>query len=188
MTNIKNLKFKASHQFLLKHCVTAQHCHWEPPSQTKLFLFLKIWNYPTFYHKMQKKKTFFARFRQIFDNTSEAKSFQSHNCCHQGSEQKQQPASHRLYKMKSEPVLKYVPLKSRHLISICKKIITIIIITITSIIAILGKGSNNQNGNLWWIFPWRWGGLEFHLRIMKNDFLKKHLLESFPDCESVFCT
>ena len=31
------------------------------------------------------------------------------------------------------------------------------------------------------------GGLECHLPILKNDFLKNHL-ESFPDCENVFCT
>ena len=30
------------------------------------------------------------------------------------------------------------------------------------------------------------GGLEFHIGILKIDFLKKHL-ESFPDCEDVFC-
>ena len=31
------------------------------------------------------------------------------------------------------------------------------------------------------------GGLEFHIPILKNDFLENHL-ESFPDCENVFCT
>ena len=31
------------------------------------------------------------------------------------------------------------------------------------------------------------GGLECHLPILKNDFFKNHL-ESFPDCENVFCT
>ena len=31
------------------------------------------------------------------------------------------------------------------------------------------------------------GGLECHLHILKNDFFKNHL-ESFPDCENVFCT
>ena len=31
------------------------------------------------------------------------------------------------------------------------------------------------------------GGLEFHIPIMKNDFFRNHL-ESFPDCENVFCT
>ena len=31
------------------------------------------------------------------------------------------------------------------------------------------------------------GGLECHIPILKNDFLKNHL-ESFPDCENVFCT
>ena len=31
------------------------------------------------------------------------------------------------------------------------------------------------------------GGLVCHLPILKNDFLKNHL-ESFPDCENVFCT
>ena len=32
-----------------------------------------------------------------------------------------------------------------------------------------------------------WGGLECHIPILKNDFFKNHL-ESFPDCENVFCT
>ena len=37
-------------------------------------------------------------------------------------------------------------------------------------------------------FPWRGrGGLEYHIPILKNDFFKNHL-ESFPDCENVFCT
>ena len=31
------------------------------------------------------------------------------------------------------------------------------------------------------------GGLECHIPILKNDFFKYHL-ESFPDCENVFCT
>ena len=31
------------------------------------------------------------------------------------------------------------------------------------------------------------GGLECRIPLLKNDFLKKHL-ESFPDCENVFCT
>ena len=31
------------------------------------------------------------------------------------------------------------------------------------------------------------GGLECHIPIFKNDFFKNHL-ESFPDCENVFCT
>ena len=31
------------------------------------------------------------------------------------------------------------------------------------------------------------GGLDCHLHILKNDFFKNHL-ESFPDCENVFCT
>ena len=31
------------------------------------------------------------------------------------------------------------------------------------------------------------GGLECHIPILKNDFFKNHL-ESFPDCENVFCT
>ena len=31
------------------------------------------------------------------------------------------------------------------------------------------------------------GGLDCHLPILKNDFFKNHL-ESFPDCENVFCT
>ena len=31
------------------------------------------------------------------------------------------------------------------------------------------------------------GGLEFHIPILKNDFFENHL-ESFPDCENVFCT
>ena len=36
----------------------------------------------------------------------------------------------------------------------------------------LEKESNNQNGNLRWFLPWREGGLEFHLPILKNVFLK----------------
>ena len=51
----------------------------------------------------------------------------------------------------------------------------------------LGAFSNNQNGNLRWFSPWREGGLEFHIPILKNDFFENHL-ESFPDCENVFCT
>ena len=31
------------------------------------------------------------------------------------------------------------------------------------------------------------GGLEFHIPLLKNDFFKNHI-ESFPDCENVFCT
>ena len=31
------------------------------------------------------------------------------------------------------------------------------------------------------------GGLELHTPILKNDFFENHL-ESFPDCENVFCT
>ena len=31
------------------------------------------------------------------------------------------------------------------------------------------------------------GGLESHLPILKNDFIENHL-ESFRDCENVFCT
>ena len=31
------------------------------------------------------------------------------------------------------------------------------------------------------------GGLEFHIPILKNHFFENHL-ESFPDCENVFCT
>ena len=52
----------------------------------------------------------------------------------------------------------------------------------------LGKGSNNQNENKRCFFPGRGGGgLEFHIPILKNDFFGNHL-ESFPDCENVFCT
>ena len=55
----------------------------------------------------------------------------------------------------------------------------------------LGTESKNQNGNLRWHLPWRGGGsrggLECHIPILKNDFFKNHL-ESFPDCENVFCT
>ena len=51
----------------------------------------------------------------------------------------------------------------------------------------LGRGSNNQNGNLRWYLPWRGGGLECHIPILKYDFFENHL-ESFPDCENVFCT
>ena len=56
---------------------------------------------------------------------------------------------------------------------------------------ILGKGSNNQNGNLRWFLPRRGGGLEgvssATYLFWKMIFLKNHL-ESFPDCENVFCT
>ena len=31
------------------------------------------------------------------------------------------------------------------------------------------------------------GGLKFHIHILKNDFFGNYL-ESFPDCENVFCT
>ena len=31
------------------------------------------------------------------------------------------------------------------------------------------------------------GGLKCHIPILKNDFFENHL-ESFPDCENVFCT
>ena len=31
------------------------------------------------------------------------------------------------------------------------------------------------------------GGLKLHIPILKNDFFGNHL-ESFPDCENVFCT
>ena len=42
----------------------------------------------------------------------------------------------------------------------------------------LGKGANNQNGNLRWHLPWRGGsrgGLECHIPILKNDFSLKPL-------------
>ena len=53
---------------------------------------------------------------------------------------------------------------------------------------VLGTESKNQNGNLRWHLPWGGeGGLECHIPILKNDFFKNHL-ESFPDCENVFCT
>ena len=49
----------------------------------------------------------------------------------------------------------------------------------------LGRGSNNQNGNLRWLLPWRGGGsrggLKCHIPILKNYFFENHL-ESFPDC------
>ena len=31
------------------------------------------------------------------------------------------------------------------------------------------------------------GGLEFHIPFLKTNFFENHL-ESFPDCENVFCT
>ena len=46
------------------------------------------------------------------------------------------------------------------------------------------RGANNQNGNLRCFFSMKGGGLEFHIPILKNDFLENHL-ESFPDCENV---
>ena len=55
----------------------------------------------------------------------------------------------------------------------------------------LGRGSNNQNGNLRWFLPWRGGGLEgvssATYLFWKMIFFKNQL-ESFPDCENVFCT
>ena len=40
--------------------------------------------------------------------------------------------------------------------------------------SILGRCAKNQNGNLRWHLPWRWGGvetgLECHIPILKNDF------------------
>ena len=55
----------------------------------------------------------------------------------------------------------------------------------------LGKGAENQNGNLRWHLPWREGGLEgvssATYLFWKMIFVKNHL-ESFPDCENVFCT
>ena len=44
-----------------------------------------------------------------------------------------------------------------------------------------GRGADNQNGNLRWLLPWRGGGLECHIPILKNNFFENHL-ESFPDC------
>ena len=54
----------------------------------------------------------------------------------------------------------------------------------------LGRGANNQNGNLRWYLPWRAGsrgGLECHIPILKNESFENHS-ESFTDCENVFCT
>ena len=57
--------------------------------------------------------------------------------------------------------------------------------------SLLGKGANNQNGNLRWYLPWRGGGSRpvssATYLFWKKDFFKNHL-ESFPDCENVFCT
>ena len=52
---------------------------------------------------------------------------------------------------------------------------------------VLRKGSNNEHVNLRWFFPLRGGGLEFHRPILQNEISKNHV-ESFPDCEKVFCT
>ena len=49
----------------------------------------------------------------------------------------------------------------------------------------LGKGAKNQNGNLRWHLPWRGGGLE---GFSSATYLFWKNLESFPDCENVFCT
>ena len=51
----------------------------------------------------------------------------------------------------------------------------------------LGKGSNNQNGNLRWIFSMK-GGVLSCTYLFWKIFIKKKHLESFPDCENVFCT
>ena len=44
----------------------------------------------------------------------------------------------------------------------------------SSLQSMLGRGSNNQNGNLRWHLPWKGGGsrggLECHIPILKNDF------------------
>ena len=48
----------------------------------------------------------------------------------------------------------------------------------------LGRGADNQNGNLRWYLPGRGGsrgGLGCHIPILKNDFFGNHL-ELFPDC------
>ena len=55
----------------------------------------------------------------------------------------------------------------------------------------LGTGADNQNGKRWHL-PWRGGeGLEgvssATYLFWKMIFVKNHL-ESFPDCENVFCT
>ena len=55
---------------------------------------------------------------------------------------------------------------------------------------VLGLGSNNKNGNLKWFLPWRGGGSQVpHIAtyLFWKRFFKNHL-ESFPDCENVFCT
>ena len=49
----------------------------------------------------------------------------------------------------------------------------------------LVKDANNQNGKDG--FFHEGGGLGFHIPILKNDFFENHL-ESFHDCENVFCT
>ena len=63
--------------------------------------------------------------------------------------------------------------------------------TVLVLAAILGTGANNQNRNLRWYLPWRGGGLEgvssATYLFWKMIFIKNHL-ESFPDCENVFCT
>ena len=38
---------------------------------------------------------------------------------------------------------------------------------------LLGRGSNNQNGNLRWILPWRGGGLACHKGILKKKICLK---------------
>ena len=44
----------------------------------------------------------------------------------------------------------------------------------------LGKGANNQNGNLRWYLPWR-GGSQVPYTYSEKWFFEYHL-ESFPDC------
>ena len=60
-----------------------------------------------------------------------------------------------------------------------------------SLLSLLGKGSKNQNGNLRWALPRRGGGSRpvssATYLFWKMIFVKNHL-ESFPDCENVFCT
>ena len=49
----------------------------------------------------------------------------------------------------------------------------------------LGKGSNNQNGNLRCFFFMKGGGSRVPHNYSENDFLENPL-ESFPDCENVY--
>ena len=70
-------------------------------------------------------------------------------------------------------------------------IIFIILIVFINLIILIREGCRKSKWKFKMAFAMKGGGarggLECHLPILKNDFFKNHL-ESFPDCENVFCT